>query len=144
MLDHVSLFVDDFHKALEFYDSLLMPLNIKRFMTFKDTAGYGTEHSKFFWVTAVGSLPPIEERKKLGFHIAFHASNRLSIRKWFENAMQLGAVNNGNPGIREKYHHNYYAAYIIDLYGWPLEAVCHHPVENELQLLTQEYANGNI
>ncbi|WP_052045928.1 VOC family protein [Candidatus Paracaedibacter symbiosus] len=131
MLDHVSLFVDDFQKGLEFYDSLLEPLNIKRFMTFKSTAGYGTEHSKFFWITAVGALPSLSERRKLGLHIAFHAPERLAIDRWYENALKLGAMDNGKPGIREEYHPNYYAAYIVDIHGWPLEAVCHHPLENE-------------
>lgn len=129
MLDHVSLYVDDLQKGVSFYDSLLAPLDIKRFMTFEKTAGYGDGHHKFFWITTVGSVPPLPERKNLGFHVAFHVHNRATINAWHQKALALGAIDNGKPGIREQYHPHYYAAYILDIFGWPLEAVCHHPIE---------------
>jgi hypothetical protein len=45
---------------------------------------------------------------------AFHAA-----------ALSAGARDDGRPGIREMYHPNYYGAFVIELDGHPIEAVCH-------------------
>jgi hypothetical protein len=45
---------------------------------------------------------------------AFHAA-----------ALAAGGRDNGPPGIRERYHPNYYAAFVWDLDGNNIEAVCH-------------------
>ena len=34
---------------------------------------------------------------------------------------------NGPPGLRPQYHPNYYGAFIFDLDGHNVEAVCHAP-----------------
>jgi len=41
--------------------------------------------------------------------------------------LKAGGKDNGPPGIREKYHPNYYGAFVIDLDGHNIEAVCHKP-----------------
>lgn len=38
-----------------------------------------------------------------------------------------GAKDNGAPGVREMYHPNYYAAFLIDPVGNNIELVCHAP-----------------
>lgn len=132
MLDHVSLYVDDFTHGLHFYDSLLEPIGIQRITTLDSTAGYGTAHNQFLWLTTQGALPPPEQRHLLGVHVAFHLHDHTAIRTWHARALALGAQDNGAPGIRPHYHPDYYAAYIIDVFGWPLEAVCHRPREAEI------------
>jgi hypothetical protein len=42
-------------------------------------------------------------------------------------AIAQGGTDEGAPGIRSHYHPNYYAAYVLDLDGYKLEAVCHEP-----------------
>lgn len=37
----------------------------------------------------------------------------------------MGATSNGEPGYRAQYHSEYYAAYVYDLDGYPIEFVCH-------------------
>lgn len=42
-----------------------------------------------------------------------------------EHAPRRSVLGNGAPGIRAHYHPNYYGAFVIDLNGVNLEAVCH-------------------
>lgn len=58
-------------------------------------------------------------------HIAFGAANRDLVDRFYDVALKAGGTDNGKPGIREKYHPNYYAAFILDLDGHNIEAVCH-------------------
>ena len=45
---------------------------------------------------------------------AFHAA-----------ALDAGGVDNGAPGLRPRYHPNYYGGYVFDLDEHNVEAVCH-------------------
>ena len=39
----------------------------------------------------------------------------------------LRGKDNGAPGLRPQYHANYYGAFVLDLDGNNIEAVCHLP-----------------
>ncbi len=43
----------------------------------------------------------------------------------FHDALEQGATDEGAPGIRAENHPNFYTAYILDLTGNKLLAVCH-------------------
>lgn len=45
------------------------------------------------------------------------------MREFWEAGVKNGGKSDGEPGVREKYGNNYYAAFLIDLDGWRLEAV---------------------
>jgi hypothetical protein len=60
-------------------------------------------------------------------HLCFTANSRAEVDAFYEAAIGAGARDNGRPGIREHYHPNYYGAFVIDLNGVNLEAVCHKP-----------------
>ena len=60
-------------------------------------------------------------------HLCFVAETRAQVDAFYQAAIAAGARDNGKPGIREHYHPNYYAAFVIDLNGVNLEAVCHEP-----------------
>jgi hypothetical protein len=47
---------------------------------------------------------------------AFHAA-----------ALAAGGVGDGAPGLRPKYHPSFYAAFVLDLDGHQIEAICHAP-----------------
>nr|WP_299876162.1 hypothetical protein [uncultured Cocleimonas sp.] len=47
--------------------------------------------------------------------------------EFYTAAIAAGATCNGEPGIREIYHPNYYGAFVIDPDGHNIEAVCHSP-----------------
>jgi catechol 2,3-dioxygenase-like lactoylglutathione lyase family enzyme len=62
-----------------------------------------------------------------GAHIAFVAADEGAVERWYEVALRHGGTDNGPPGLREQYHPNYYACFVIDPDGYHLEAVCHRP-----------------
>ena len=46
----------------------------------------------------------------------------------FTLPLVAGGIDEGPPGIREHYHPNYYGAYVRDLDGNKLCAVCHRAI----------------
>ena len=60
-------------------------------------------------------------------HLAFAAPDRATVDAFHAAALDAGATDNGAPGLRLRYHPNYYAGYVIDLDSHNVEAVCHAP-----------------
>jgi catechol 2,3-dioxygenase-like lactoylglutathione lyase family enzyme len=67
------------------------------------------------------------EEKATHLHLAFTANNRRQVREFYQAALEAGGKDNGAPGLRPQYHHNYYAAFVIGPDGHNVEAVCHEP-----------------
>ena len=59
--------------------------------------------------------------------MAFVAPTREAVDRFYAAALAAGGTDNGPPGLREHYHDNYYAAFVLDLDGHNVEAVCHLP-----------------
>jgi catechol 2,3-dioxygenase-like lactoylglutathione lyase family enzyme len=59
-----------------------------------------------------------------GFHLAFNAPSRAAVDAFHVAALRAGATDNGAPALRLHYGQRYYAAFVIDPEGYPLEAVC--------------------
>lgn len=58
-----------------------------------------------------------------GFHLAFNAPNRQSMRAFWEAALQHGGADDGKWSLREECGTFYYAAFVRDPDGNRLEAV---------------------
>jgi hypothetical protein len=58
-------------------------------------------------------------------HIAFAAKDRAAVRAFYAAALPAGSQDNGAPGLRPKYHANYYGGCVKDPDGSNIEAVCH-------------------
>lgn len=56
-----------------------------------------------------------------GSHICFKAETEEDVQNWYNKAIELGAKDNGAPGLRP-YGVYYYAAFVIDSHGYKLEA----------------------
>ena len=124
MLDHISIAVSDFAAAKQFYQAALQPLGYHLLMEVQGFAGFGVK-------TAQGPLASFWFHQGMPaskIHIAFSANNRQMVDDFYTAALEAGGKDNGKPGIREIYHPNYYAAFIIDLDGNNIEAVCHKPI----------------
>lgn len=121
MLDHVSIGVRDIGRAKSFYDAALQPLGYRCVMEAGGSLGYGPK-SVGFWVNAVGR--PVPPDKKSGLHICFSAPTRQSVDAFHAAALAAGGHDNGKPGLRADYGDNYYAAFLIDPYGYRIEAYC--------------------
>ena len=126
MLDHMGIPVSDYARAKAFYERALAPLGYGLVMevTAEETGdgaacGFGPEGRPQFWI-AEGDLNG-------RLHIAFAAQDRAAVRAFYEAALAAGGRDNGPPGVREIYHPTYYGAFVLDLDGHNVEAVCHAP-----------------
>lgn len=58
-------------------------------------------------------------------HIAFDAPSNTAVNDFWQASLEMGAKDNGKPGIRaEMSRQSYYAAFVIDPVGNNLEVVC--------------------
>ncbi|WP_375449853.1 VOC family protein [uncultured Devosia sp.] len=123
MFDHLGFAVGDFDRSAAFYDAALAPLGIKRVTAFEYPGGQGIGYGSGepqFWINSGAAL-------RDGVHIAFAARSRAQVIAFHEAALAAGGRDNGGPGIREQYHPNYYAAFVLYPDGHNIEAVCHAP-----------------
>ena len=116
--DHVGFNVKDFARSRAFYAKALAPLGIAAQMEGDGYAGFGEKGKPEFWIYADGPAPS-------RVHLAFRAKDRAQVRAFYEAAIAAGGKDNGAPGLRPQYHRNYYGAFVIDLDGHNIEAVCH-------------------
>ena len=54
-----------------------------------------------------------------------HAATVVLLMLGSAAALRVGGRDNGAPGLRPQYHPNYYGAFVFDLDGHNVEAVCH-------------------
>ncbi|KAG7121554.1 hypothetical protein HYQ46_010821 [Verticillium longisporum] len=112
-------------ETLAFYVAALAPLGYKVLMRPTPNAiGLGLEMPiTDFWITAI-DIPSVNALS----HVAFTADTRDQVDAFYKAGLASpGAKDNGAPGVREMYHPNYYAAFLIDPVGNNIELVCHAP-----------------
>jgi catechol 2,3-dioxygenase-like lactoylglutathione lyase family enzyme len=121
MIDHFTLAVTDLPGAVKFYEKALAPLGYSLLSAFEQYRGFGAAGKASFWLkhAEVASKP---------MHMAFAAPGRAQVDAFHVAAIAAGASDDGAPGLRADYHPNYYAAFVIDPLGHPIEAVCHAPM----------------
>ena len=127
MIDHIGFPVKDYARSRAFYLAALTPLGFAPVMdvTREQTGGYegtgfGPAGRPQFWI---GTGPAVSG----SMHIAFVAPTRAAVDDFYRAALAAGARDNGAPGLRPHYHANYYGAFVFDLDGHNIEAVCHAP-----------------
>lgn len=123
ILSHITLGVNDVAAAVAFYDAVLGELGINRERTGQGFAGWGREGEGGFYVTR-----PLNRQAASagnGVSVSFLAPSRAAVDRFWRRALDLGGTDEGAPGLRPHYHANYYAAYVRDLDGNKIAAVCH-------------------
>ncbi len=123
MIDHIGYPVRDFDASLRFYTAALAPLGYSVLMQFPGVAGLGRGGKPDFWISA--GQPSPQTAGAGSFHLAFQAEDTATVDAFYAAAIAAGATDNGKPGPRPQYHPGYYGAFVIDLNGVNLEAVCH-------------------
>jgi catechol 2,3-dioxygenase-like lactoylglutathione lyase family enzyme len=122
MLGHASFGVSDLERAIAFYDAVLASLGPTRIWTKPNTAGYGLPGGGDLFALKQQSTPVRPPGP--GFHLAFNAPTHAAVDSFHSEALRAGGIDNGRPGLRPHYGPTYYAAFVIDPDGHPIEAVC--------------------
>ncbi|WP_183095874.1 VOC family protein [Nocardioides stalactiti] len=120
MIDHLGINCADLEASKRFYDTVLATLGYRRLMDFDVAVGYGKDKPDF-WLSAYEDMPPNRE-----VHIAFQAADPAAVEAFFETARSLGAETLHAPRLWPEYHERYFGAFVRDLDGNNIEAVCHH------------------
>ena len=127
MLDHVSIPVTDLDRAARFYDAVLSTLGYRRRKERTGAIGYGpaARSAPVFWILA----PSVGRSASAGagLHVSFQAPDRPSVDAFHEAALRCGGKSAGSPGVRPHYTMPFYGAFVIDLDGFKIEAVCRTP-----------------
>jgi catechol 2,3-dioxygenase-like lactoylglutathione lyase family enzyme len=127
MLDHVSIGVSDLERSRRFYDAALRPLGLVRIVDF---GGRGSDYGaapgalgvEFTITREAGVRAPMP-----GAHLCFRAPDRSAVLNFHAAALAAGGRDDGAPGLRPRYHADYYGAFVLDPDGHRIEAVCHAP-----------------
>ena len=120
MFDHVVFGASDYAASKAFFLKALEPLGI----AIVQEGPLGVE------LSADGKSSLCIRRaheKPARVHLAFTAANRQQVDAFHRAALEAGGKDNGAPGLRPRYHANYYAAFVIGPDGHNVELVCHEP-----------------
>jgi catechol 2,3-dioxygenase-like lactoylglutathione lyase family enzyme len=120
MFDHVKFGVSDYEASKAFFIKALKPLGVTVYA--EESPTYGIELCSEEDVSLC--LFQTEE-KPAHLHLAFVAENRQQVEAFYRAALEAGGKDNGAPGLRPRYHPNYYAAFVIGPDGHNIEVVCH-------------------
>ena len=120
MIDHIGISVRDLDRSIAFYTKALAPLGYELVMKWESFAGFGVGGKPDFWIDGRAAPDRIN-------HVAFRASGRALVRAFYDAALAAGGKDHGAPGVRPHYHEHYYGAFVLDLDGHNIEAVCHEP-----------------
>lgn len=117
MIDHFEVKVVDFDACVVFYSKVLTPLGIELKWLDEAAAGFGLvgESSTRFLIEKGDQSSPC--------HIAFKANSKVSVEAFYKAGVDAGFTCHGEPGLREHYTPNYYAAFFYDPDGNNIEAV---------------------
>jgi catechol 2,3-dioxygenase-like lactoylglutathione lyase family enzyme len=119
MIDHVKVFVSDLERSRGFYAHALEPLGYRVLMQPAPVVvGLGADRPDFWLELRPESVTTA--------HIAFRAESPDVVDAFHRAALEAGARDNGEPGLRPIYHPHYYGAFVLDPDGNNVEAVCHH------------------
>ena len=126
MLDHVSLGANDIAAAKAFYQAVLETVGLRvvdeATGRFVDFGAAGPLEPEFSIET------PTNGRRAgpgNGVHVAFRAASRRAVDAFHAAALAAGGKSDGAPGPRPGYGPHYYGAFVFDLEGNKIEAVCH-------------------
>ena len=132
MLTYVCLGTNDLKRATVFYDATLGTLGLKRCITNdpewdRVQAGWGTYEDGGQRQLALWVGQPFDQKKSSagnGTLMGFKARSWKEVDDFYAMALAKGGTSEGAPGLRLHYAPDFYAAYVRDLDGNKLAAMC--------------------
>lgn len=129
MLSHVHIGITDFDRAFAFYQGVMAELGLV--VKFSEPeipwAGWmrpGVDRPLFLIGRPYNGQPASPGN---GNMVALLAPSRAAVDRCYAKAIASGATSEGAPGLRPRYHPNYYGAYFRDPDGNKLCVCCHDP-----------------
>lgn len=120
MFDHIGIGVSNLEASKTFFLRSLAPLGVGVAMEGPSGLGLGTQGKPSLWLFQTQDRPA-------PLHLAFRAETRGQVDAFYREAIDAGGTDNGPPGLRQHYHPDYYAAFVLGPDGHNVEAVCHAP-----------------
>lgn len=121
MFSHFVFGSDDPTANARFYAAVL-PL-----LGFAPLAGSGGQvfarDGALPWIVVARPADGRVFRRGNGYHVAFHAADERTVRRFHAAGLAAGGSDEGGPGLRERYAADYYGAYLRDPAGNKLQAV---------------------
>ena len=123
MIDHLGINCADLERAACFYDAVLGVLGHRRLLDYDVAIGYGTTKPDFWLSRQPDEGPASGPNREI--HVAFSAESADVVRAFFDVAVAQGAEVLHEPRHFPEYHDHYFGAFVRDLDGNNVEAVCH-------------------
>jgi len=121
MIDHISIPVNDLKLSGAFYTKVLKTLGFSLLVQRESTYGYGKQYPEF-WLNARVDMASLPEDS--GFHFCLRCKTKDAVDAFYNIALSEGGKDAGAPGKRQGAMTEYYGAFILDLDGHKIEAVC--------------------
>ena len=128
MLSHVTIGTNDVSSARRFYDAVFATLGYSCVRDYGDEGiAYAAADESGSWTYVVKPFDGGEASFGNGTHFAYLAKTRAAVDAFHAAALAEGGTDEGAPGLRPNYSEHYYGAYVRDLDGNKLQAVCYAP-----------------
>jgi len=120
VIDHVSIPVSDLEQGAAFWERVLAPLGLKRFVERERTVGFGKKYPEF-WLNLRENLALAPDNT--GAHVCLRAPDKAAVDAFHQAALDQGGRSDGAPGPRQAEMTPYYGAFIRDPDGNKVEAI---------------------
>ena len=132
MFTYVCIGTNDIARASRFYDATLGALGLSRCNTMDESdwdgwVGWGTYEDHGAREIALWLCQPFDGKPATvgnGTMVALRAKSWEEVDEFHAAALANGGKSEGEPGVRAQYNADFYAAYVRDLEGNKLAAVC--------------------